>query len=127
MRFLGRLVWTTGPEGADRFFADQRKPKRLAHSTVHSKAWTLAQFFDFLIARYQGDIHALTGHVLVQPIDEFNRPAKSEYGTQRIPPSEAEANHLFSGWREPLGGRGSSCPPPGTTWSLRCGGGSGRA
>lgn len=65
---------------------------------------TLAQFFDFLIARYQGDIHALTGHVLVQPIDEFNRPAKSEYGTQRIPPSEAEVDQLFIGWRDSLGG-----------------------
>ncbi|MFF4316964.1 site-specific integrase [Streptomyces sp. NPDC001507] len=104
VRFLGRPVWTTGPEDADRFLADQRKAKRLAHSTVQSRAWTLAQFFDFLIARYQGDIHALAGHVLVQPIDEFNRPAKSEYGTQRIPPSEAEVDQLFSGWRESLGG-----------------------
>jgi site-specific recombinase XerD len=104
VRFLGGPVWTSGPEDADRFLADQRKVKRLAHSTVQSKAWTLAQFFDFLIARYQGDIHALTGHVLVQPIDEFNRPAKSEYGTQRIPPSEAEVDQLFIGWRESLGG-----------------------
>ncbi|GAA2359787.1 tyrosine-type recombinase/integrase [Streptomyces violaceusniger] len=99
VRFLGRPVWTSGPEDADRFLADQRKVRRLAHSTVQSKAWTLAQFFDFLITRYQGDI----GHVLVQPIDEFNRPAKSEYGTQRIPPSEAEVDQLFNGWRESLG------------------------
>ncbi|WP_237292430.1 MULTISPECIES: hypothetical protein [Streptomyces] len=98
VRFLGRPVWTSGPEDADRFLADQRKVKRLlAHSTVQSKAWTLAQFFDLLIARYQGDIHALTGHVLVQPIDEFNRTAKSEYGTQRIPPSDGEVEQLFNG------------------------------
>ncbi|WP_245689478.1 hypothetical protein [Streptomyces chattanoogensis] len=103
VRFLGRPVWTTGPEDADRFLAEQRKVKRLAHSAVQSKAWTLAQFFDFLITRYQGDVHALTGHVLVQPIDEFNRPAKSEYGTPRIPPSEAEVDQLFAGWRESLG------------------------
>ncbi|MEU8350612.1 hypothetical protein AB0C60_14195, partial [Streptomyces sp. NPDC048845] len=74
--------------------------KKLGHSTVQRKAWTLAQFFDFLIVRYQGDVHALTGHVLVQPIDEFNRPAKSEYGTPRIPPAEAEVDQLFAGWRE---------------------------
>ncbi|MFF4674936.1 integrase [Streptomyces sp. NPDC001279] len=37
-RFLGRPVRTTGPEDADRFFADQHKAKRLVHSTVHSKA-----------------------------------------------------------------------------------------
>ncbi|MFF5676230.1 integrase [Streptomyces hygroscopicus] len=34
VRFLGRPVWTNGPEDADRFLADQRKVKRLAHSTV---------------------------------------------------------------------------------------------
>lgn len=109
------------------FLADQRKVKRLAHSRVQSKAWTLAQFFDFLIARYQGDIHALTGHVLVQPIDEFNRPAKSEYGTQCIPPFEAEVEQLFNGGGSRWGARGSSCPRPRTTWSPRCGGGSGPA
>lgn len=51
VRFLGRPVWTTTPKDADRFLADQRKVKRLAHSRVQGKAWTLAQFFDFLIAR----------------------------------------------------------------------------
>ncbi|WP_406451157.1 hypothetical protein OH768_07105 [Streptomyces sp. NBC_01622] len=103
VRFLSRPVWATAPEDADRFLAHQRKAKRLAHSTVQGKAWTLAQFFDFLIARYQGDVYALTRHVLVQPIDEFNRPAKSEYGTPQIPPSEAEVDQLFTGWRESLG------------------------
>ncbi|WP_232542879.1 tyrosine-type recombinase/integrase [Streptomyces sp. QHH-9511] len=103
VRFLGRPVWTAGPEDADRFLTDQRRVKKLGHGTVQRKAWTLAQFFDFLIVRYQGDVHALTGHVLVQPIDEFNRPAKSEYGTPRIPPAEAEVDQLFTGWRESLG------------------------
>lgn len=42
--------------------------------------------------------------MLVQPIDEFNRPAKREYGTQRIPPSEVEVEQLFNGGRESLGG-----------------------
>ncbi|MFD8810444.1 integrase [Streptomyces sp. NPDC059627] len=55
VRFLGRPVWATAPEDADRFLAHQRKVKRLAHSTVQSKAWTLAQFFDFLIARTHGN------------------------------------------------------------------------
>ncbi len=103
IRFLCLPVWTAGPQDADRFLTDQRKAKKLAHSTVQRKAWTLAQFFEFLIVRYQGDVHALTGHVLVQPIDEFNRPAKSEYGTPRIPPTEADVDQLFAGWREPVG------------------------
>lgn len=101
-RFLGRPLWTTGPEDADRFLVSQRKDAGLAHSTVQRKAWTLADFFGFLLVRYQGDIHALTGHVLVQPIDEFNRPAKAEYGAARVPPATAEVDRLFAGWREAL-------------------------
>lgn len=99
--FLGRHVWTASPEDADRFLTHQRKVLRLTHSTVQQKAWTLARFYDFLIARYQGDIHAVTGHVLVQPIDEFNRPAKADYGgMQRIPPSGQEVEELFAQWRD---------------------------
>lgn len=49
----------------------------------------LRQFFDFLIVRYQTEVHALTGCVVGQPIDEFNRPAKSEYGAPRNPRSQA--------------------------------------
>ncbi|MEV4750564.1 hypothetical protein ACFQVD_00165 [Streptosporangium amethystogenes subsp. fukuiense] len=66
VRFLSGPVWTAGPEDADRFLTAQRKLGR-AKSTVQHKAWTIAQFFDFLIIRYQGDVHALTGHVLCQP------------------------------------------------------------
>ncbi|MGW1291196.1 hypothetical protein ACWD4N_48685, partial [Streptomyces sp. NPDC002586] len=90
IRFVGRPVWTVQPDDADRFLVHQRKVRGLAKGTVHNKAGSIAQFFDFLIARYQGDVHALTGHVLVQPIDEFNRPAKAAYGSPRIPPSSSE-------------------------------------
>lgn len=69
---------------------------------MQGKAGVLAQFFDFLIARYQGDVHALTGHVLVQPIDEFNRPAKADYGSPRVPPSDPEVELLFTTWRNAL-------------------------
>jgi integrase len=102
--FLRRPVWEAGPEDADRFLAWLRKQRGQAKSTVQSKAWTLARFFDFLIARYQGDIHALTGVVLIQPIDEFNRPAKAGYGTgaQRIPPRDEEVEALFGAWRQAL-------------------------
>jgi site-specific recombinase XerD len=102
-QFLGRRVWTATADDADRFLVHQRKDLGLAKSTVQSKAWTLARFFDFLIARYQGDIHALTRHVLVQPIDEFNRPAKADYGgATRVPPAEEEIEALFTRWREAL-------------------------
>lgn len=62
----------------------------------------LAQFFNFLIVRYQVDIHRLTGHTVVQPIDEFNRPANTEYGVTRVPPPIEEIDALFRAWREAL-------------------------
>lgn len=99
MRFVGRPVWTVGSEDADRYLLWLRRDQRLAHSTVQSRAWTLARFFEFLLARYQGDIHAVTGCVPVQPIDEFNRPAKADYGVARVPPSEEEVDVLFAAWR----------------------------
>ena len=66
-------MWTATCEDADRFLADQRRAGRSV-SYRAGKAGVLAQFFDFVISRYQGDIHALTGVVVEQPIDEFNRP-----------------------------------------------------
>jgi len=101
-RFLGRPLWTATPADADGHLAALRRERRLASKTVQARAWTLARFFDFLIGRYQGDIHRLTGWVLVQPIDEFNRPAKADYGVGRVPPSDAEVETLFSQWRAAL-------------------------
>lgn len=102
-RFLPGHVWEATVQDADRFLIHQRKALGLARGTVQRKAWTLARFFDFLIGRYQGDIHALTGHVLVQPIDEFNRPVKADYGAAvRVPPGEDEVEELFAGWAAAL-------------------------
>ena len=47
-------------------------------------------------------MHALTGCVLVQPIDEFNRPAKVPTLGVRVPPSDEEIDQLFSAWRASL-------------------------
>ena len=53
-----------------------------------------------MLARYQGDIHAITGHV-VQPIDEFNRPAKADYLAQLCIPAvrrkRRESSSRFGG------------------------------
>lgn len=100
---LGRHVWTARHQDVDRFLEQQRRERNLARSTVHSKAGTLARFFEFLIGRYQGEIHGLTGHLVVQPVDEFNRPAKADYGGSiRVPPTEDEVDALFRRWREAL-------------------------
>lgn len=102
IRFLGRPVWTAEPQDADRYLAYLRTERRLARMTVQQRANTLARFFEFVIARYQGDLHALTGSVLTQPIDEFNRPAKADYGAARVPPAADEVEMLFTAWREAL-------------------------
>lgn len=105
IRFLGAPVWTATPDDADRFLGHLRRKMRQQPSTLASKAGTLARFFDFLIARYQGDVHALTGFVLIQPIDEYNRPARtSQYGSPRVPPDAGQVERLFDGWRESLPG-----------------------
>ena len=100
--FLGRPVWTATPTDADRYLTSQRADRHLVHATVRNKAYTIARFFDFLTVRYQGDIHALTGVVVGQPIDEFNRPAGGRPGVGRVPPAQAEVDALFNAWAEAL-------------------------
>lgn len=100
--FLGRPIWSAEPADADRYLTQLRKERQLARQTVRGKAHTLAQFFEFLIARYQGDIAALTDVVVSQPIDEFNRPARGDYGAGRVPPPAEDVNTLFGAWAEAL-------------------------
>lgn len=102
IHFFGRPVWTAQPTDVDRYLAHLRRTRRLARQTVRGRAFTLAGFFDFLISRHQGDIHALTGHLVTQPIDEFNRPARSDYCSVRVPPAEDEIETLFKAWRASL-------------------------
>lgn len=104
IRFLGQPLWTTAPEDADRFLSWLRRERRQAKSTVQHKSWAVAQFFSFVIGRYQTDIHVLTGYVVVQPIDEFNRPAKADQGAARVPPPAEEIEALFGAWRAALPG-----------------------
>jgi site-specific recombinase XerD len=100
--FLGRPIWTAQPADADRYLAGLRQERGLSRQTVRKKAITLAQFFEFLVARYQGDIAALTGVVVSQPIDEFNRPVNPDYGAMRVPPPEEDVERLFEAWAAAL-------------------------
>ncbi len=97
-RSLSGPLWAATCDDADRFLADQRRKGR-AVTTRAGKAGVLASFFEFVISRYQGDIHALTGVVVAQPIDEFNRQAGASLGKVRVPPSDAEVDELFARWR----------------------------
>ncbi|WP_026208051.1 tyrosine-type recombinase/integrase [Catelliglobosispora koreensis] len=101
-RFLGRPVWTACAPDADRYLTHQRKVLGRSYSTVHGKALALGNFFDFLVIRHQGDIHALTGRVVAQVIDEFNRPASPDYGSAPVPPGDDDVEALFSLWRQEL-------------------------
>ena len=99
--FVGSLpgpLWTATCDDADRWLAELRHVGRSV-STRARKAGVLAAFYDFVIARYQGDIHALTGVVVEQPIDEFNRQSGASAGRVRVPPADAEIERLFVGWR----------------------------
>jgi len=97
-RSLSRPLWTATCDDADRFLAGLRRLGNTANTRAR-KARTVAQFFDFVISRYQGDIHALTGCVVEQPIDEYNRPPGRVPGELRVPPSNTEVDVLFRQWR----------------------------
>ena len=94
-------LWQVKPADADAFLAGLRRAG-LAASTRAGKAGVIAQFFDFAISRYQADINALTGWVIDQPIDEYNRQSGSSLGKVRVPPSDAEVDRLFGGWAASL-------------------------
>lgn len=95
---LSGPIWSAGYADGDNFLAEQRRLGR-AQSTRASKAGMIAQFYDFLIARYLGEIRAATGIVVEQPIDEWNRPSGVSLGKVRVPPSDAEIAEFFECWR----------------------------
>jgi len=97
-RSLPGPLWSASCDDADRYLAELRQAGR-SLSTRATKAGMLAQFYDFVIARYRDDILALTGVVVEQPIDEFNRQSGASLGKVRVPPSDAEVDELFAKWR----------------------------
>lgn len=101
-RFLGKPLWSASGADADRYLTWLRRDRRLSRSTVEAKAGAVARFFDFMIVRHQGDIQALTGVVVGQPIDEFNRPASTWTRAVRVPPSDEQIDYLFGAWADAL-------------------------
>ena len=100
-RSLTVPLWEATCADADLFLAEQR---RLGHSvsTRAGKAGKLALFFEFMISRYQGQIHRATGVLVEQPIDEFNRQSGASLGKVRVPPSDAEIEAFFTCWRHSI-------------------------
>ncbi|MFJ3229057.1 tyrosine-type recombinase/integrase [Streptomyces sp. NPDC086783] len=102
-RSSGRRLWTVQAQDADRYLTGLRHAG-CRPSTVHGYAAAIARFYAFVIARYQADVHALTGCVVMQPIDEFNRPPRVNYVSVRVPPSRPEVEELFRHWAGQLPG-----------------------
>jgi integrase/recombinase XerC len=100
-RSLRGPLWTARCEDADRYLRELRRAGRAANTRA-AKAIALVRFYEFVISRYQGDIQALTGWVVEQPVDEFNKPPGPSALRVRVPPSDGEVEALFAGWRVDL-------------------------
>ncbi|GAA1129044.1 tyrosine-type recombinase/integrase [Arthrobacter flavus] len=100
-RSVTGALWVATCQDADRFLAEQRRLGRSV-STRAGKAGTLALFYEFMISRYQGRIHRVTGVLVGQPIDEFNRQSGASLGKVRVPPSDAEIEMFFTCWRHSI-------------------------
>jgi integrase len=71
-------------------------------STRTGRAAALTVYFQFLELRRKAEIYNLSGRVAECPLDEMNRPRASVDPQLRIPPTGAEVEWLFAGWREEL-------------------------
>ncbi|MBB5866724.1 integrase [Allocatelliglobosispora scoriae] len=98
--WFGRPLWEMEPEDADFYFA--RVMREAAQMTKIMRAQAITTYFAFLDLRYAVELHALTGLTVQCPIDEMNRPRGQRVGSLRIPPTAAEMQRLFAGWRESL-------------------------
>ncbi|WP_337824594.1 tyrosine-type recombinase/integrase [Amycolatopsis sp. A1MSW2902] len=98
--WFGRPLWEMQPPDADVYFGKELRDAR--PSTRTGRAGALAVYFEYLELRHKVELHNLTGRVVECPLDEMNRPRQSVEPQLRIPPTEAEIEQLFSGWRQEL-------------------------
>ena len=98
--WFGRPLWEMQPEDADAYFG---KVLRDARPSTHTgRAAALTVYFQFLELRHKAEIYNLTGRVAECPLDEMNRPRASADPQLRVPPTQAEIERLFAGWRGEL-------------------------
>ncbi|WP_433501804.1 tyrosine-type recombinase/integrase (plasmid) [Sphaerimonospora sp. CA-214678] len=99
-KWFDRPLWEMQPPDADRYFGTALRG--VSPSTRAARAQALVTYFEFMELRHKVELHELTGRVVECPIDEMNRPRMSVEARLRIPPTEAELEQLFAGWREEL-------------------------
>jgi integrase len=88
------------PEDADDYFG--RVLRNAGPSTRSGRAAAVTVYFRFLELRHRAEIYNLTGLAVECPLDEMNRPPTSVDRQLRVPPSAAEMEQLFGGWRDEL-------------------------
>lgn len=98
--WFGRPWWELTPPDMDRYFGQHLRGK--AVSTRAKKAQSISTFFHFLEMRHKVQIHEATGIVVECPLDELNKPRGRGRLNLRVPPTQAELNRLFAGWRHDL-------------------------
>jgi integrase len=98
--WFGRPWWEMRPRDGDRYFGVVLRDA--ASATRAGRAHALVTYFEFLDIRYKIELHELTGHLIECPLDEMNRPRMSVDAKVRIPPTAAEIEELFAGWRDKL-------------------------
>ena len=98
--WFGRPLWEMDPKDADAYFG--RVLRGSAKGTRLARAAAITTYFAFLDLRHKVEIYNLTGRIVECPIDEVNRPRGGKDAALRIPPTEAEVEALFAGWRAEL-------------------------
>lgn len=98
--WFGRPLWEMQVEDSDVYFGKELREKSPATRT--GRAGALTVYFQFLELRHRAEIFNLTGRPVEVPLDEMNRPRASIQVKLRVPPSEAEIEQLFAGWRQDL-------------------------
>jgi site-specific recombinase XerD len=98
--WFGRPMWEMEPSDADAYFG--KALRGTAKGTRLARAAAITVYFAFLELRHKVEIHQMTGRVVACPIDEMNKPRGSKDAALRIPPTQAEIEALFAGWRGEL-------------------------
>nr|WP_241831272.1 site-specific integrase [Parafrankia soli] len=98
--WFAQPLWEMQPADTDLYFGKALRDAK--PSTRTGRAAALAVYFEFLELRHKVEIYNMTGRVAECPLDEVNRPRAFVEPQVRIPPTEAEIEQLFAGWRQEL-------------------------
>ncbi|WP_067481889.1 tyrosine-type recombinase/integrase [Actinomadura hibisca] len=98
--WFGAPLWAMEPKDADAYFGKVTRGN--SQATRLARAQSLSTYFTFLELRFRAELHELTGQLVQCPLDEMNWPRGRKDIGLRIPPTDAEIDVLFAGWRAEL-------------------------